>query len=392
MSGRFGKHASEGCLSLAGTAGEPEISTDLEEIIERIYSAATGDAAWPALLCDIADLGGMEHAMLVSIDPEMDRASVMAPRADTAHITAYVDHWWRHDPASPRASATANPVLTRGDASIEAERHAGFYFEFLRPAGLGIQAILANLVREERAFVNFAMPASVGDDEIRNRALSTARLLAPHLRRSARISRRLRTMRAEWRAATLTTPVTNQGGVLVLDAARRALFTSPMAERMMADAACPMHSKDGRIGFLDPRVDAEFGAALKGMLEGRMPVAASRRLHMQGTGSQRFEVDILPNRWNSDCPFGSRPCAMVTIKATAGTGDVRGQRLMARFGLTPKEAEIAIEFMKGDGRAAVAERCGITVNTVRTHLERIFEKTGVRRQAELIRVLMNALH
>ncbi|WP_035872845.1 helix-turn-helix transcriptional regulator [Cucumibacter marinus] len=372
--------------------GGNTISSDLEEIIERIYSAAVGDTAWPDLLCNIADLGGMEHAMLVAVDPEMDRASVMAPRADTAHISAYVDHWWRHDPASPRAGKTANPVPTQGEASIEAEKHAGFYFEFLRPAGLGVQAILANLVREERAFVNFAMPASVGDDEIHSQALSTARLLSPHLRRSARISRRLRMMRAEWRAVTAATPVIEQGGVLILDAARRALFASPMAERMMIDPACPLQSKDQSIGFVDPRADAEFGAALKTLLGGRMPVAAARRLRVHGTGSQRFEIDILPNRWNSDCPFGSRPCAMVTIRAIAETQDAGGQRLMAQFGLTPKEAEIAIEVMKGDGRAAVAQRCGISVNTVRTHLERIFGKTGVRRQAELIGVLMNALH
>jgi hypothetical protein len=51
------------------------------------------------------------------------------------------------------------------------------------------------------------------------------------------------------------------------------------------------------------------------------------------------------------------------------------------------KANLALEILKGDGRAAAAARVNITVGTARTHLERIFEKTGVRRQAELVRLL-----
>ncbi|SEI15229.1 regulatory protein, luxR family [Rhizobium tibeticum] len=42
-----------------------------------------------------------------------------------------------------------------------------------------------------------------------------------------------------------------------------------------------------------------------------------------------------------------------------------------------------MEILKGDGRAAAGVRLGITASTVRAHLSHIFEKTGVRRQAEL---------
>jgi len=46
--------------------------------------------------------------------------------------------------------------------------------------------------------------------------------------------------------------------------------------------------------------------------------------------------------------------------------------------------------VKGDGRDASAARLGIATTTVRAHLSHIFEKTGVRRQAELVRLLMQA--
>ncbi|WP_144421022.1 helix-turn-helix transcriptional regulator [Ahrensia marina] len=41
----------------------------------------------------------------------------------------------------------------------------------------------------------------------------------------------------------------------------------------------------------------------------------------------------------------------------------------------------------GDGRAAAAQRCGISVNTARTQLSNIFEKANVKRQAQLMKVL-----
>ncbi|WP_346910982.1 hypothetical protein [uncultured Roseibium sp.] len=63
---------------------------------------------------------------------------------------------------------------------------------------------------------------------------------------------------------------------------------------------------------------------------------------------------------------------------------------MSVFGsLTCAEAVHALEMLKGDGRAAAAARYGISINTAKTHLMRIFEKTDVKRQAELIRVLMD---
>jgi DNA-binding CsgD family transcriptional regulator len=46
--------------------------------------------------------------------------------------------------------------------------------------------------------------------------------------------------------------------------------------------------------------------------------------------------------------------------------------------------------LKGDGRSAAGRRHGVSTATARTHLSSIFEKTGTRRQAELIRLLLDA--
>ncbi len=65
-------------------------------------------------------------------------------------------------------------------------------------------------------------------------------------------------------------------------------------------------------------------------------------------------------------------------------------QLQACFGLTPAEAALALEILAGDGLQACARRLGISQTTARTHLGHVFEKTGTRRQAELVRLLLGA--
>jgi DNA-binding CsgD family transcriptional regulator len=61
--------------------------------------------------------------------------------------------------------------------------------------------------------------------------------------------------------------------------------------------------------------------------------------------------------------------------------------LREAFGLTRAEAEVAARAGQGEEVARIAEALGITPGTTRLHLHRVFEKTGVHRQAELALVL-----
>ena len=82
------------------------------------------------------------------------------------------------------------------------------------------------------------------------------------------------------------------------------------------------------------------------------------------------------------------PVAVLIVSDPETEMRARVESLCERFGFTPAEATFAIEIVKGDGRQAAADRLGITVGTARSHLSKIFDKTGVRRQAELVRLLL----
>jgi DNA-binding CsgD family transcriptional regulator len=70
--------------------------------------------------------------------------------------------------------------------------------------------------------------------------------------------------------------------------------------------------------------------------------------------------------------------------------DPSAEQLRQQFGLTPAEAGITCEVVKGNGLMECAGKIGISQATARTHLHRVFEKTGTKRQAELVRKVLAA--
>lgn len=60
------------------------------------------------------------------------------------------------------------------------------------------------------------------------------------------------------------------------------------------------------------------------------------------------------------------------------------------YGLSPAQKQIAAQIVAGRSLAQIAQAMGITANTARTHLDRVFDKTGVRTQSALVGVLLSA--
>lgn len=72
-------------------------------------------------------------------------------------------------------------------------------------------------------------------------------------------------------------------------------------------------------------------------------------------------------------------------------GEVPEKVLAALYGLTGAEVRVAHLLTRGLSPAEVASEEGISVSTVRSHLKRVFEKTGTHRQGELIQLLLGGL-
>jgi DNA-binding CsgD family transcriptional regulator len=86
--------------------------------------------------------------------------------------------------------------------------------------------------------------------------------------------------------------------------------------------------------------------------------------------------------------LGAKRLVAVFVIDPESFSDPTPPQLQRQFGLTPAEAEIACEIVKGEGLVTCARRMGISRATASTHLQRIFEKTGTKRQAQLVRAIL----
>jgi DNA-binding CsgD family transcriptional regulator len=63
-------------------------------------------------------------------------------------------------------------------------------------------------------------------------------------------------------------------------------------------------------------------------------------------------------------------------------------KTLAKLGLTPAETRLTIALFKGQSVEAYAKEAAICISTARSHVRQIYLKTGVRRQGELIQMLL----
>jgi DNA-binding CsgD family transcriptional regulator/ketosteroid isomerase-like protein len=93
---------------------------------------------------------------------------------------------------------------------------------------------------------------------------------------------------------------------------------------------------------------------------------------------------------------GVLTCAVLAIEGSVfvrlDDGEAYAPRLDRAaivFGLSAAQQRLAAEIVRGHTLPAAARTLGISGNTARTHLNRIFDKTGVHGQAALVRILLS---
>ncbi len=60
------------------------------------------------------------------------------------------------------------------------------------------------------------------------------------------------------------------------------------------------------------------------------------------------------------------------------------------YGLTAAQTQLAELLARGHDLALAAEKLGVSINTLRTHLQRLFDKTGARTQSALVGIILSA--
>jgi len=101
-----------------------------------------------------------------------------------------------------------------------------------------------------------------------------------------------------------------------------------------------------------------------------------------------LHVTVIPTPQESQIS-ASGSSALIFVNDPSSLPRPRGTLLRQLYGLTPSEARVADLLLEGSEVREAAERLGITLETCRFHIKRVLAKTGTRRQAELIRLMLS---
>ena len=86
-----------------------------------------------------------------------------------------------------------------------------------------------------------------------------------------------------------------------------------------------------------------------------------------------------------------RPRQILFIHAPEMNASCSNVSLQKALGLTTTETRFVIELANGFTVEEIAEKFNVTRNTTRTHLQRVFQKTGVNKQAALVKFVMRCI-
>ena len=282
--------------------------------------------------------------------------------------------WPMNDPA----------VLRQVNPSFDpATSTNGYYLRFAKPQGL-VDVLAIGLARDNHAFGSIAFGRHESAGPIGEREITIARLLIPHLQRAATINRLLDTAvaaHATFAAALdqLTVPV-------VLTAADLSIVhANPAAQQLMVGGDL-IRNRHGILGAKTVGVASALAAAVahaahdEGSI-GRKGLGIPVR-QTDGSSSALYILPLRAGRTSID----NGAVAAVFVAQAETSAIAPTEIVSALFSLTPAEGRVFERIASGSSVIAAAASIGIAASTVKTHLLRIYDKVGVRRQAELVQV------
>jgi len=389
----------------------------LSAVIGEIYDAGLDPGRWPRVLEVAARFIGGTSAMLFSktgddkpgLPPDLFVVEHgIAPR----YSRLYLDQYIKLDPAptghyTPAGAATTRRIFERVEEPItvtdlisyEGFLQTRFYREWAEPQGVVdfVGAVLDNSVPGAAMWGVFRhIRDGVADAGARERM----RLVAPHVRRALVVNRLLaaRTAQAGSFAAAFDGLT---AGIIVVAAAGDILYVNRVG-RAVLRAGDVLAELGGRLAAADGEVDEVLRAALCEAAAGAAPLraapceaggakaAAERRkdttVSLLGRDGARYVAHILPLASRARLRAGVAPAAAVFIH-TAALDQPSSGAIAQAYRLTPTELRVLLALIDIGGVPDVAAALGVGEVTVRSHLRRLFQKTGARRQADLVKLV-----
>lgn len=371
------------------------MAADINAVVARIYEASVEPDGLDRLAETVASALGSRSGLLSLLDrPAAVQDSlprVVGVPSATANFddwarTAYAEHYHHCNIWFERGIKQGFPAIVLSQELVSAkELMRSEWYDYCRRLDtfhvLGAQFHVtdnlsaqfgAQRPRRSRPF----------DDSSRRRMS----LLLPHLQRALQIKMRLGVFN-QFQAVTLD--LLDRAGIAVflLDGSRRLLFANRLAEEIL-ERRSGLRLVGGRVS-----VDAASASGFDHAVREAALTSSGRGLNSGGTlnvlgddgTTTRLFISPLA-RDHVPCGSGSPAALMLANHADAVPCPATGS-LRDAFGLTRAEAQLLAAVVGGSDLPTYADSHGISIETARTHLKRVLNKTGHHRQIDMVRSL-----
>lgn len=371
----------------------PDSDVHFDSVVSLMYDAALDPRLWRGLADKVANTFNSTSTVVKThgVDDQVQLVEVTKNLVTAPRDRAWADHWHKHDLWVERSLTFGmSRVITDRDLLTTAQyEKSGFYQDWNRRLGIyHLVGAVFPIDQQTVGVLGIHRPKQTGVYAKADRE-RVARFL-PHLQRALRIRNRLRGISLVQHASTDALDRLDTA-VVVVDAQCCVLHANRLADRVLSrDPQVSVHW--GRLTFSDRRLEAEFVRRIQGATRtaAGMPEAPTPALLIDRAGRlpMTMLVTPLPAIW--DQTGATPPCAMVFIKDPEEGAAVQ-QTLRELFGLTRTEAAIAAALANGQDIALIANSFRISIGTVRSHLKAILTKSGTRRQAQLVALILRTV-
>ncbi|UFZ05232.1 LuxR C-terminal-related transcriptional regulator [Bradyrhizobium ontarionense] len=363
---------------------------DIIDLIGDIYDAALDPSLWPDVVGRAGRFVGGQVASIFSKSPIAAGGDVLCQSGIDPHFCRlYFEKYVKLDPATTGQyfAEVGQPIAVSDLMPQDELRETRFYQEWAAPQGMVdfISTVIDKSATSAALFGVFRYESDgLADDAARMRM----QLIAPHIRRAVLIGRLIDLRSAE--AAAFAEALERMAcGIGLVDRLGR-LVHANAAGRQLLEAGEPLFTRDGRLAARDGRTDQVLQdlIARSGAGDAAVDNGGTAILMTAQDGSHHVaRVLPLTSRGRRATRQMSDPSAAIFMRRTVLDPAQSPELIAKAYRLTPTELRVLLGIVEVGGVPEVAGLLGVAETTIKTHLRRVFTKTGAARQADLVRIV-----
>ena len=362
----------------------------LSLLIGEIYDAALDTVQWPRVQGRVCEFVHGHASTLYWQDSVRQTGNVyyqvgISPDYERRYFEKYI----AMNPLYPALTFfEVGGVHTVADIlPFDEMRKTIFYKEWLRPQGL-LDVAFSNLEKSVSSSVAFTVVRRERDGPVDDEMLKCLRLVMPHIRRAALIGKviDLKTMEAASMADSLDGIA---AGMFMVDATAHIAHANASGVAMLADDSL-LRSQGGKLAAYDADAERALHNFFEAASNGDVAVGARGfAVPLTARDGERYVAHALP------LTSGARRQAGIAYAATAAVFVCKAalnlcsptESIAKLYKLTPSEVRVLLAVVDVGGVPAVADVLGLSKETVKTHLNKVFAKTGTHRQTDLVKLI-----